>query len=190
MHGKSIGTKLCAILYRFLIPFVVHMCVVTNWVSVAFGEPVTFRIEAKLMEPQGPLFPVPLGQQVSGTYTFELSTPAMLFNANSAAVYDNALRDFHVDLLGFGIGTSNTGSISIGNPIQTSGSYNFLSDQYVVYGDVTGITLPTAFGDRHLVSAQIRLQDLDQTGLNSTDLSPTPPVLEFFLDHTGPNYDA
>jgi len=190
MKGKPIQTKLYDIPYRLRIRLVVSICLAVDCAALASGELVTFRFEAELREPQGTQIPLPLGQQVMGSYTFDLNTPPMLFNANSTAIYDNALGNFGVSLVGFGFATSNTGDISIGNPAPTTGSSNFLSDQYVVYTDITGITLPTAFGDRHLISAQIRLQDLDQLGLSSVDLSRTPPDLTFFLDHSGPNYDS
>jgi hypothetical protein len=74
--------------------------------------------------------------------------------------------------------------------VQTVGSFNFLSDQYVVFSAISGITMPHPTGDRSLIAASIRLQDLDMEALDSEQLSAIPPDLEPFLDNTGPNCDS
>lgn len=168
----------------------VCLALTAYWTPSSVGAPVTFTFEAKLTTPSGLLFPLPVGYPVTGSYTFDLSSPGSDFGPTSFTIYDNAITDFRVTLAGYGTGVANRGNIWLGNPVQTIGSFNFLSDQYVAHGDVVGITLPTSLGDRHLRSAQIRLQDLDQAGLSSESLLPTPPDLSYFLDHTGPNYDA
>ena len=90
--------------------------------------------------------------------------------------YLDALTDFTVTIEGFGTGGGNGGDIFLGDPVQTTGSFNYLSDQYQLHAPATGITVPSAFGDRHLLFAHFQLQDLDQEGLDSEDLLATPPI--------------
>jgi hypothetical protein len=172
-------------LHCALLLVVVYVSLCANWASIASAELVTFSFEGVLLQDQEASLPIPVGQRVHGYYTFELNTPATQFGPTSS-LYSNALSNFVVTLDGIGTGSSNSGDIHLGNPTQYSGDYNFFADEYAVYGPVAGIVIPSASGDRTLVAASIRLTDLDQVGLDSVNLSATPPNLAPFLDHTGP----
>ncbi|QDV74319.1 hypothetical protein Spa11_25210 [Botrimarina mediterranea] len=155
---------------------------------------VTFQFVAESVSQYSEAFyTVPLGTRVVGTYTFDLDTPG---DPPASPVgftwYDNAIKGATLAMEGFGEATGyGGGTIRIGNPVRTSGSYNFLSDQYVAYFPVAGISLDTrVFGRRNLVGAHIRMADLDMEGIATADLSANPPDLSYFLDNTGPDYDS
>ncbi|WP_145944466.1 hypothetical protein [Fuerstiella marisgermanici] len=161
--------------------------------STASADLITFAFEAVADSPSSTL-PFGAGQTISGSYTFELDTaPTTTPAANTFTFYTDAITNFDITIDGFGTGNGGPGGdILLGDPVQTSGSFNFLSDKYVVNSAVSGITVFSSFynANRNLVGAQLSLQDLDQQGLDSEDLVATPPDLTFFLDNTGPNFDS
>jgi len=155
----------------------------------ASAELVTFSFTAVLDAGTGTSLPLPVGQQVSGHYTFDLNSPVtFLGGANLFTYYAGAIKSFSVTLAGFGTGNGVTGDIYLGDPVATTGSYNFLSDFYQAAAEMTGITLPTSFGNQYLDSAILRMQDLDLEGLDSETLSAVPPDLNYFLDNAAPPY--
>ena len=58
---------------------VVCMGLMGNWPAAVRAELVTFAFEAELVRDLGASFSLPLGQRVSGRYTFELNTPGLRF---------------------------------------------------------------------------------------------------------------
>jgi hypothetical protein len=159
-------------------------------VPQASAELVTFSFTAVLDESPGWSLPLPVGQKVSGYYTFDLDAPITSGGGgfNTVTFYEGAIKKYAVTLEGVGAGSGTTGLIYLGNPVQTTGSWNYLSDAYYAAAEMTGITISTTLGDRHLNSAIVRLQDLDMEGLDSEALSATPPDLQYFLDNTTPPY--
>jgi hypothetical protein len=152
---------------------------------------VTFGFAAEYVEPQA-TYSFPIGLKATGHYTFELNTPGSSLGPNSFTTYGGAIKHISVSLTGYGAGTGmgSSGDILLGDPVQTGGSFNFLSDQYYVYTGASGLSVPSPFGERHLLEAIIRLADLDQVGLTSTALSAVPPSLEPFLDNVGTTFDT
>lgn len=163
--------------------------------STASAGLITFQFEAELVDDLGPSFPFALGQKASGSYTFEVNTvpdTAPQSGNTTFTRYSGALTNFTVTIDGHGTGTGGSGGdILLGDPVRTGGSFNFFSDNYHVNAPaVTGITVASSSGARNLLTAGIRLQDLDQQGLDSEILSAIPPDLAFFLDNTGPTFDS
>lgn len=182
--------------YIFSALLAVCGCLFGGGPSVASAELITFYFEAELTRLQTG-YSLPIGQKAHGRYTFELTTPPISDpEPNSTYTrYAAAVTNFTVTLDGLGTASGGAGGdIRYGNPVRTTGSYNFYSDQYIASGpDTTGISIPASFptsGIRNLVRAKIHLQDLDQEGLHSEDLLPTPPDLAPFLDNAGLNYDS
>jgi hypothetical protein len=186
MNARSFQ-RLC-----LLLPLIaVCLCLVGHGAAVARADLVTFQFEAKLVQSQGSWYPFVIGQRVSGNYTFDMTTPPTTTSGqNTFTWYSHAITNFTVTIDGYGTGTANDGNISLGDPVQTTGSYNFLSDMYVASSSTTGITIPSIIGDRHLLAAEIDLQDLDQQALDSENLLATPPDLALFLDHAGSAFNT
>jgi hypothetical protein len=171
--------------------YVMLLYLAVNWASVLHAGPATFHFTAELLENSDPSFPFPVGQKVSGRYTFELTTQGTTFpSPNTFTSYYDAITSSVVTLDGIGTATGSGGEIALADPVQYFGSYNFLADEYAVGAPVSGISISTMFGERKLVRFNIRLTDLDQMGIQSESLSATPPSLLPFLDHTGPNFDS
>lgn len=169
------------------------LCVLCIQTTVS-GGPITFNFTAVWSQSgPSPSFPFAAGTTAHGSYTFELNTAPTTFSGpNTFTFYNNAITNFTVTIDGYGTGTGSDGAILMGDPVQTSGSFNFLSDSYQVQASpVTGITVNSSlFGTRNLRTAGLRLQDLDLQGLDSEELSATPPDLSYFLDNVGPNFDS
>jgi hypothetical protein len=161
--------------------------------SIASAELVTFYFAGELDEDQSPSFPFRVGQKVHGSYTFERTTlPDITPNDhdNRVTFYFDAVKNFTLTIDGIGTGQGTSGYIYLGNPVQTTGGYNFLSDLYELIGPMSGIKIATPFGDRHLQTAFVRLQDIDSVALTSEKLSANPPNLALFQDHLGPTFES
>ena len=169
------------------------LLVFAGWLGMthAAAELVTFKFQAELLTDQSPTYPFPVGQQANGQYSFERTTAGTEpGGASGPTRYDNALTNFTVTLPGYGTGSGSGGLIALGDPVQTSGSFNFLSDNYHVFVPAAGITFTTFQGTSRLLTAIINMQDLDLEGLDSEELLAQPPRLGPFLDNHGPNYDS
>ncbi len=158
--------------------------------SIANSAPVTFYYEATVNSSPGSSLPLAIGQRIHGNYTFELNTPATsAASSNTFTRYASAITSMTVIIDGVGTGSGVGGDILIGAPVQTTGSYNYLSHQYDVEAyKVTGFSISGSFGSRALRQVFIQLQDIDMTALSSEALSATPPNLAPFMDHTGTSY--
>jgi hypothetical protein len=153
-------------------------------VSAAPAELVTYAFEGVLHEDVGPSYPLPAGQRITGHYTFDLLSPGTTAGGdNTVTFYVGAIKSLSVTLAGIGTGSTSTGDIYLGDPVQVTGDFNYLADFYQVLAPARGITFPSPSGMYQLASIFLRLHDVDQQGLSSESLSAVPPDLSLFLDH-------
>ncbi len=161
--------------------------------TIASAGLITFTFEAvNTVEPYW-AFPVPLGQRLTGTYTFDTcANPTATAIQSNAWQYDGAVTSISMTLEEFGSGHGDNGSITVGAPGLVSiigGSIvrpkqTFLMDYYFVSATVGGLSIPTTRGeDLQLQDFDLFLMDADQTALDSVQLSEVPPDLTPFLDN-------
>ena len=161
----------------------------------AAAQLTTFRFEAVNDRVPSDFFPVPTGTRAIGTYTFDPSTPrSNTPGSTSFAFYDDAIVGFEMELETFGTASFDPNGIAsrilVGDPVQTTGSENFLSDQYNARSPASGLTIftPNFSGtvSREVIWAEIRLQDIDEESFDTDEIPLTPPSLSTFQDNIIP----